>query len=422
MLRPVTVVVPTYWTRPGAILRPGDALYDHPTPVDGPSTLGRLLDSLAALDVRQFSVVVLVAVTAEDAEVPALRRVQNIVHARPSLHALAVGADDVSFLVASLAGRMPDAQGMLGLRTYPLVRNLQLAVPCALGAQVIIALDDDEAVTDPAFIDRALEGLGTEVQGHRVDGTGGYYEQGSNGGILLHTTSEARTATNLFDRKPTIMNEATEQLERETGRLVLTPFCFGGNMVFPRDLACAVGFDPRITRGEDIDYLINARMEGHWFYMNKDLRVLHLPPPGGSYQDIAVTKVLQDVVRFVYERAKIDASQSAPELSSVTSEELWPYPGEFLMEGLDNDALEILERVWSDDTCAAASAMLDATSPQEVLSRAHVYAQEGVTEYLTFRERWPELMRVIAADALIPPYFSSRDTGASIIAGRFDER
>ena len=41
------IAIPTYWTWPrGTPPRPSDAIFDHPTPVDGVSTLPRLLDSL----------------------------------------------------------------------------------------------------------------------------------------------------------------------------------------------------------------------------------------------------------------------------------------------------------------------------------------------------------------------------------------
>ncbi|HLI57488.1 MAG TPA: hypothetical protein VKY26_10725, partial [Actinomycetota bacterium] len=53
----IAVVVPTYWTRPGGEARAGDAVYDHPTPVDDEGTLGRLLESLVRLDTNRFYVV-----------------------------------------------------------------------------------------------------------------------------------------------------------------------------------------------------------------------------------------------------------------------------------------------------------------------------------------------------------------------------
>ena len=46
---PLSIVIPTYWGRPlGESPKPGDAIFDHPTPLDGDSTLPRLLKSLAS--------------------------------------------------------------------------------------------------------------------------------------------------------------------------------------------------------------------------------------------------------------------------------------------------------------------------------------------------------------------------------------
>jgi len=44
------------------------------------------------------------------------------------------------------------------LRSYPTIRNLQLLVPHILGAEKIIALDDDEIVS-PDYVRRAAVGL-----------------------------------------------------------------------------------------------------------------------------------------------------------------------------------------------------------------------------------------------------------------------
>lgn len=48
-------------------------------------------------------------------------------------------------------------------------------------------------------------------------------------------------------------------------RLKATPFVFGGNMVIHRNLFTVVPFDQNVRRGEDIDFLINARMLGFHF-------------------------------------------------------------------------------------------------------------------------------------------------------------
>jgi len=343
MLPSTSVVVPTYGTRAGAAELPEDAVYDHPTPLGEPGTIGALLDSLENLDTSSFYLLVIAAVTGDDVAAAAEENVRRMLAERPEIVSLVFGRSQLPWLHEWCAGRgVAEAAAFLDLQNYPKIRNLQLALPQALGSRAIVALDDDEIVTDPEFLHKAIEPLGSAGGGQRVAGLSGHYLQ-ENGSSMLNLDVGKAQSPNMFDRKAAIMTAATEMLEEEPGNLVETPFCFGGNMEFTPELAAAVGFDPSITRGEDIDYLINARMEGKTFFLRKDLRILHCPPRGGSYKDVSLSKLEQDIVRFTYERAKLQASQQSSELQPVTVEELMPYPGEFFSDHLETDAIGALE-------------------------------------------------------------------------------
>ncbi|HEX6508930.1 MAG TPA: hypothetical protein VF221_14980, partial [Chloroflexota bacterium] len=384
MLPSTSIVVPTYWTREGGERRPGDAVYDHPTPVGTPGTLGALLESLDRLDTSQFFLVLLVAVTADDAAAGAERSVRELVGRHPGLRSLVFGPSQFAWLHQWLSDNdLDDAASFLALRAYPKIRNLQLVLPLALGASSIVALDDDEIVTDPNFLSKAVEPLGKPVNGGRVDGLSGHYEQ-DDGSIFLKVDPAKASSSNLFDRKATIMNAATEMLERESGNLVPTPVCFGGNMEFTAELAASVGFDPGITRGEDIDYLINARMEGRKFFLRKDLRILHCPPAGGSYKDANISKLEQDVIRFLYEREKLHASQENAALHPVTPDELMPYPGEFLQADLETQACEALEKAGLPGGCG------------EFIGEVASGLPDRVSQYLRFRTQWPSAVEQIS--------------------------
>ncbi|HEV3312347.1 MAG TPA: hypothetical protein VG815_17695, partial [Chloroflexota bacterium] len=297
---------------------------------------------------------------------------------------------------------------LLGLSGYSRVRNMQLAVPLALGCDMIVAVDDDEVVTDPRFLERAGEGLGSTIDGHRVDGSGGYYLQDEAGRILLQAPPGSEHAPNLFDRKAVIMNEGTQALEARPGRIVPTPFCFGGNMVFAPELAASVCFDPSITRGEDIDYLINARLAGRWFFMNKDLRILHLPPKGGSYKDVAFHKVVQDVLRFVYEREKLVRWREIGGVEEVTAQDLDPYPGEFLGSNLASDARAVIEHIIDQTPETDRAALGVAASADEFLNEARSRADEGVRMYRSFQHAWGEMMAQLRQDASLTDYLINR--------------
>ncbi len=48
----------------------------------------------------------------------------------------------------------------------------------------------------------------------------------------------------------------------EPPRIKPSALAFGGCLALHRDMYCNVSFDPWSVRGEDIDYVINARMHG----------------------------------------------------------------------------------------------------------------------------------------------------------------
>jgi hypothetical protein len=400
MLPSTCVVVPTYWTRAGGQPRESDAVYDHPTAVDGPETLSTLMESLARLRTSSFYVLILVGVTDEEIGKAAETRVRAIAERFPSLLSLVFGQADLAAVYSCLADAgIGSSDRYLRLRDYPTIRNLQLVIPTALHSESIVALDDDEVVTDERFIDKAVEPLGTIIDGRRVDGLSGHYLQ-ADGGILLKVDAAKAGSPNIFDRKAAIMNRATEELEAQPGTIVETPFCFGGNMEFSAELAATVGFDPEITRGEDIDYLINARMEGKHFFLRKDLRILHCPPSGGSYRDASRVKLEQDIQRFLYEQEKLRVSQEMPDLQPVLAEDLDNYPGEFLCADLVGDAVDALERAGFE------------ADPREFVHGAQTEASAKMRRYLEFRRCWPSIQETVARDDALRALLASKVNGA----------
>ena len=56
-----TMVIPTYWSRrSGEPWQEGDAIYDHPTPVDQEGTLERTLVSMKQFHEKDFKLVILI--------------------------------------------------------------------------------------------------------------------------------------------------------------------------------------------------------------------------------------------------------------------------------------------------------------------------------------------------------------------------
>ena len=157
----------------------------------------------------------------------------------------------------------------------------------------------------------------------------GYYINPDNDFYINKAIEPWMTYWNKIDS----MNRAFKEIIGKPPRLKETPFVFGGNMVVHQELFTHVPFDPSVTRGEDIDYLINARMFGYKFYLDNELSIKHDAPPKTHP---AWRKVREDVLRFVFEKSKLEAQKSVPGMKRITAEDLNPFPGEFLREDLED--------------------------------------------------------------------------------------
>ncbi|HEC24147.1 MAG TPA: hypothetical protein ENI95_14645 [Chloroflexi bacterium] len=381
------VIVPTYWTWPSSDPRSErvTGAFDHPTPVDGESTLPRLLESLSEQDGLPFQVLVLAGyVEASPDLIRAARdRLTDIFKAyasRLSLYlcdaeTLSTFRREVDRAGVSLPERAFD------LISYAGIRNLQLLIPHIGEAEVIIALDDDEVVPSD-YVARARDLVGRRVGHSRVLGLAGPYADAA-GNIYL---PEPEATGNIFHDKPIIMNEGLRALMQQPGELVPSPQALGGNMAFHRELFMRVGFDPGITRGEDMDYLINARLAGVQWWMAKDLRITHLPPH--HYRTPRYDQLRKDLIRFFYERAKLRSHGVDPALFD-------PYPGRFLRADLEQHALEALE---SEATPAYVRLYGD---PETILAEAAARAETHLPRYAGFATGWEALMRRIAEDTTL---------------------
>jgi len=271
------------------------------------------------------------------------------------------------------------------LKSYPDIRNCQLLVPCILGTELIVAIDDDEVVP-PDFLEKAGSFAGRTVNGTRIDGVAGFYYY-KWGTYRVKEPPRARTSKNLFDRKSVLQNESYDLFMSKPGRLIETSITLGGNMVFSRELFYSVPFDPRIPRGEDIDYMINSRMLGFKWMMDKELRVDHFPP-----HTVSSRKLQEDVIRFVYEKRKVELSQSLPGIEAVYPEDLDPYPGEFLKEGVEVQALEALRSRHS-----SVSSRAFYKTPEAVLVEAKKKAAEAEL-FFSYVEIWPYVLEKLEKD------------------------
>ncbi|WP_456444939.1 hypothetical protein [Oceanithermus sp.] len=329
----VALVIPSYWSRPRpAVWQPGDAVYDHPTPLDAQGTLLRTLESLNVLARRDFEVIVLAVPTAAEITAAVEARVNAIVRRAATaldLPMYTFGPSQLQQVRRTLerAGLGP-FNDLLRLRGYANVRNLCVFVPHLLGSDVAVLIDDDEVFEDPAFLDKALEVLGHRIDGTPVYAVAGHYRPPEGGYRIPEPREPWERAWGQVEH----MNAAFEAFIGRPPRYKVTPFAFGGNLVLHRELFTRVPFDPGVRRGEDIDYVINARIFGFKVFLDRTLAVRHLPPPKTHP---AWRRLREDVLRFVYEREKIRGQTGRPGTVRVRPEDFDPYPGAFLKDDLE---------------------------------------------------------------------------------------
>ena len=325
------MVIPTYWGRDSETgWQMGDAIYDHPTPIDQEGTLARTLESLKIIKNKDFELIILVAVTTPELIEEAYQQAKKIIKKTcPSVKTYLIGDNQLQAAKNIYQKESNINTDLLSLKGYSNVRNICLYTAYIMEADTAVLIDDDEVFEDPEFMDKTEEFIGGRLYGQTVDGVAGYYLNRKNEYYDDVEIEPWMTFWNRFGSK----TRAFDKIIGSEPRLKKTPFAFGGLMVIHRNLFSIVPFDPEMTRGEDIDYLINAKMFGFNFFLDNKLAIKHLPPR----KHHAVWKRLrQDIYRFFYEKAKIESQEERPNMIEIEPEDFDPYPGEFMKKDLED--------------------------------------------------------------------------------------
>jgi len=327
------VVIPTYWERKKNIgFIEGDSVYDHPTPLDIEGTLGRALESMKKLKNKNFKLIILVCPTSDEIEKEAEEKTEQIIKK--------VNLDVETYLftletlkkIKKLIGNSDleeSVSSLLNIRGYANVRNMCLFASHILTSDIAILIDDDEIIENPDFIDMSQEFIGKRVYGETVYAVAGYYIN-KYGKYYDDVSMEPwMTYWNRFGSK----RKAFDKIIGCSPRLKVTPFAFGGAIVLHKNLYQIVPFDPNICRGEDIDFLINAKMFGFDFFLDNKLSIKHFPP---KKTHPIWKRIREDIFRFVYEKKKINSQYEVSNMRLVTAKDFFPYPGEFLTDELED--------------------------------------------------------------------------------------
>ncbi len=386
-----TVVIPTYWTSSHLTSQniKADATYDHPTPLQSQGTLSRLLESLeySDLSVDSTTIVVIAATTHRKLEKRAEEKLKSILDQKWSFNIKCFSASTLRRLYSARSS----LRSILSLYGYSNVRNLGLAAAQILGSDLVIFLDDDVIVRDHDHFGKITQHLGEKYRNKFLSGIAGFYTDDS-GSFLLAYEPEHWWKT--FWPKEKKMNEAFEIITSKR-QLVETTFAFGGNMALHWKMFEKIPFDPYITRGEDMDLLLNAKMFGLNFLLDTDLKVVHLP----GQSKVNWSEMRQDLYRFLYMREKLRSQSLLRYIEHTSIDSFQPYPGHFLGSGM-------LLRF----SLASSSILLHAVAARETriakeilcnlihIPKASSSARSHSLDYFTFQERWSTILPKIRND------------------------
>ncbi len=377
------IAVPTYWTHPAAKPGPETTVFDHPTPLDEGGTLARTLESFTKLRGR-FKVLVVAAAAHPGLGAAVHARVETLL--RPFAGKLELYLASPASL-AALNDALPES--VLSLDSYGNIRNVQLAVPYALGADAVVGIDDDEVIPDPDFLDHPARHVAAGVGGM----AGPYFD--ANGQWRIGGAEELEAEPNIFIKKNFFMNRAIGKAMAGAGAdgLADSNVAFGGDMVMSRSTIARTCHDPYIPRGEDYDYVINAAMDGIFWKFCPAMSIVHLPPDStGSQAGDRASKLIADIRRFIYMREKLRLGAELFPKERFDPGYLMPYPGPYAAEGLDLPAegVRALDAKYPEFRAGGGS-------PESLVREAVETAQVKAREFFAYRERWRAAMKAAAA-------------------------
>lgn len=278
-----TMVIPTYWGSSDKVSNGTEEIvFDHPTLLDEEGTLGRLLESLDILG--EFAgTVVIISVANEPQIVDKVEtKVESIIKPFRECFTIShISQRTLETIKQSLTDRgvSEAALKLVNLDNYAAVRNMCSLAGILNGSQHTIFIDDDEVFADPDFLNKVEHSMSCRIDGKKIEALAGYYLQPDT--YRLDDTKVPPWRTPYWNNTVS-MNHAFDQIIGRGDRLKPTPFVFGGNMTMSLEAIKQVPFDPRITRGEDIDFLLNLRIHGITFYLDRELSIKHLPPPSAA--------------------------------------------------------------------------------------------------------------------------------------------
>ena len=364
------------------------ATYDHATAITQPGELGRCLESIQ--NAQGNVPVIILVVSDRSVEKQAADKVQNIAAKYPGVQSLVISASEETLIHQRLEqlGLTEYNEGV-GLVGYSAIRNLGLVVANVFGFDAVVFIDDDEVIEDPDFLKKAVYGLGKLTKkGIPVIAKTGYFLDERESYLA---PEQSHWYDHFWDQSKKFNEWISAAM---TGpRLSRSNHACGGCLALHKQAFSRLAFDPWVTRGEDLDYLLNLRMYGSDLWFDNQWCLRHLPPETTSEG----TRFCQDIYRWLYEMRKLEYSRTQIDLLQVKPSSLNPYPGPFLDHG-------VRRRIsWTARLRGLArpdhGAYFKAASVAK--HEAESYAASNCAKYFGFQYVWPELMARVENDAVL---------------------
>lgn len=383
------IIISSYWAegdQPGSLGERG--VYDYTTPVNKP--LPELETCLASLEqVRGVMRVVVLVVAPPESEESARARVNSICRAHLGLNPLVIGAQEAAHIERAVARLAHHVAGeTVSLRGYGAIKNMGLAVAAVFGHDVAVFLDDDEVVLDSDFLVNAVFGLGSvNRQNLQILVKSGFF-------IDEYESPYAEPTDEWTERywsKAADFNKVMEKAQTSANRITRANHMCGGCCALHAAAFTRVPFDPYITRGEDLDYLLNLRACGMDVWFDNQWFVRAQPPEEAA----SVPSVfMQDVHRWLYEYRKLDALNARRDLRTITPESLMPYPAPWLSQEVRRRVFQTaLRRLIKGPDRLAYLRILTQGRHQ-----ADKFAKIASSRYLSFAMVWPSVAQALWTD------------------------
>lgn len=376
------VIIPSYWTdaiREIEESKPGS--YDHATDIKGSAELDDCLRSLETVAGLKRVIILLVALPGVEDE--ARKRVEEICARYPGVPSLIVDSRFSHVLSEHLSDDLNDIDGeVIALRGYGAIKNLGLCVASIFGHDIAVFLDDDEVVLSEEFLIDAVYGMGQiTLEGDQLVAKSGFYYDSRNSPYaqLRH----AKWYNKRWSKREEFnawMNEA-----QSGSRISRSNILCGGCFALHAEAYTNVAFDPWITRGEDLDYLINLRLYGYEVWFDNKWAVKHMPPRHRS----SAPRFMQNVYRWIYEYKKLEYTNMQIDLKPVTAQSLMPYPGPWVSDDLKSRIKQtaLMRAIGTDEK----KAYFDIYT--KGIKRAVEYAEANTSKYVDFQKVWPSICK-----------------------------